>query len=134
MAALGTRRRRDFAMGSTMRSPAGGFGASVPKALRYIITRRTAPTRFAADARLEADNSIAENAIRGIALGRRSWLFAGSDAGGHRAAATHSVLQTAKLNSVNPQAYLSDTLARIADGHPINRIAETIPWAYHPAA
>jgi transposase len=104
--------------------------SELAQALRYIITRRTALTRFATDARLEADNNIAENAIRGIALGRKNWLFAGSDAGGERAAAMYSILQTAKLNSVNPEAYLTDTLAKIADGHPINRIAELMPWAY----
>ena len=108
--------------------------SELAKALRYIITRRIALTRFATDARLEADNNIAENGIRGIALGRRNWLFAGSDAGGARAAAMYSILQSAKLNGVNPQAYLSDTIARIADGHPINRIAELMPWAYQPAA
>jgi transposase len=107
--------------------------SELAKALRYTITRRTALTRFATDARLEADNNIAENAIRGIALGRRNWLFAGSDAGGERAAAMYSILQTAKLNGVNPEAYLTNTLARIADGHPINRIAELMPWAYQPA-
>jgi transposase len=106
--------------------------SQLAKALRYIITRRPALTRFATDARLEADNNIAENAIRGIALGRRNWLFAGSDAGGRRAAAMYSILQTTKLNGVNPEAYLTDTLARIADGHPINRIAELMPWAYQP--
>jgi transposase len=104
--------------------------SELAQALRYIITRRTALTRFATDARLEADNNIAENAIRGIALGRKNWLFAGSDAGGERAAAMYSILQTAKLNSVNPEAYLTDTVAKIADGHPINRIAELMPWAY----
>ena len=108
--------------------------SELAKALRYIITRRTALTLFATDARLEADNNIAENGIRRIALGRRNWLFAGSDAGGERAAAVHSILQTCKLNNVNPQAYLSDTLAKIADGHPINRIAELMPWAHATAA
>jgi transposase len=106
--------------------------SELAKALRYITSRRTALTRFATDARLEADNNIAENAIRGIALGRRNWLFAGSDAGGKRAAAMYSILQTAKLNAVNPEAYLTDTLTKIADGHPINRIAELMPWAYQP--
>jgi transposase len=104
--------------------------SELAQALRYIITRRTALTRFATDARLEADSNIAENAIRGIALGRKNWLFAGSDAGGERAAAIYSTLQTAKLNSANPEAYLTDTLAKIADSHPINRIAESMPWAY----
>ena len=77
-----------------------------------------------------ASNNIAENAIRGIALGRRNWLFAGSHSGGQRAAAIYSILQTAKLNGVNPHAYLTDTLFRIAAGHPINRISELMPWVY----
>src|SRR6266513_2175599 len=104
--------------------------SELAEALRYIIKRRTALTRFATDARLEADNNIAENAIRGIALGRRNWLFAGSHSGGERAAAMYSILQTAKLNGVNPEAYLTDTLAEIAAGHPINRISELMPWVY----
>ena len=104
--------------------------SELAEALRYIIKRRTALTRFATDPRLEADNNIAENAIRCIALGRRNWLFAGSHSGGERAAAMYSILQTAKLNSLNPQAYLTDTLARIAAGHPINRISELMPWVY----
>jgi transposase len=102
--------------------------SALAEALRYIIKRRTALTRFATDARLEADNNIVENAIRCIALGRRNWLFAGSHSGGERAAAMCSILQTAKLNGVNPEAYLTDTLSRIAAGHPINRIAELMPW------
>jgi hypothetical protein len=114
--------------------PSASFSArsELAQALRYILTRRTALTRFATDARLESDNNIAENAMRGIALGRRNWLFAGSDAGGERAAAMYSILQTAKLNDVNPEAYLTDTLTRMADGHPINRITELMPWAYLP--
>jgi transposase len=104
--------------------------SDLAEALRYIIKRRTALTRFATDARLEADNNIAENAIRCIALGRRNWLFAGSHSGGERAAAMYSILQTAKLNGVNPQAYLTDILARIAAGHPISRISELMPWAF----
>ena len=106
--------------------------SELAEALRYTIKRRAALTRFATDARLEPDNNIAENAMRGIALGRRNWLFAGSDAGGQRAAAMYSILQTAKLNGVNPEAYLTDTLASIAGGHPINRIAELMPWASQP--
>jgi transposase len=105
--------------------------SELAEALRYIIKRRTALTRFATDPRLEADNNIAENAIRCIALGRRNWLFAGSHSGGERAAAMYSILQTAKLNGVNPEAYLTDTLSRIAAGHPINRIAELMPWTFH---
>ncbi|HEX5323846.1 MAG TPA: transposase [Capsulimonadaceae bacterium] len=82
--------------------------SELAEALRYIIKQRTALTRVATDARLEADNNIAENAIRSIALGRRNWLFAGSHSGGERAAALYSILQTTKLNGVNPQAYLTD--------------------------
>jgi len=104
--------------------------SELAEALRHIIKRRTALTRFATDARLEADNNIAENAIRCIALGRRNWLFAGSHSGGERAAAMYSILQTAKLNGVNPEAYLTDTLAKIAAGHPISRISELMPWVY----
>jgi hypothetical protein len=107
--------------------------SELAEALRYIIRRRIVLTRFATDARLEADNNIAENAIRGIALGRRNWLFAGSHSGGERASAMYSILQTANLNGVNPEAYLTDTLSQIAAGHPINRISELMPWAYQSA-
>ena len=104
--------------------------SELAEALRYFIKRRTALTRFATDAHLEADNNIAKNAIRCIALGRRNWLFAGSHSGGERAAAMYSILQTAKLTGANPQAYLTDTLYRIAAGHPISRISELMPWAF----
>jgi hypothetical protein len=96
--------------------------SELAQALRYIIKRHTALTRFSTEARLEADNDIAENAIRSIALGRRNWLFAGSHSGGQRAAAMYSILQTAKLNGINPEAYLTDIFSRIAAGHPITRI------------
>jgi transposase len=97
-------------------------------AFRYTIKRRTALSHFLGDARLEIDNNIAENAMRGVALGRKNYLFAGSDTGGGRAAAMYTIMQTAKLNGVSPEAYLRDTLARIAEGHPINRIEELMPW------
>ena len=84
--------------------------------------------RARADARREPDNNIAENALRGIALGRKNYLFAGADT------ALYTIMQTAKLNSVNPEAYLRDTLAKIADGHPINRIDELMPWRWPPAS
>ena len=103
--------------------------SDLAEAFRYTIKRRQALTRLLTDARLEIDNNIAENAMRGIALGRRNYLFAGSDSGGERAASMYTIVQTAKLNSLNPEAYLRETLARIADGHPINRIAELMPWA-----
>jgi transposase len=70
---------------------------------------------------------------RAIALGRKNYLFAGADSGGDRAAAMYTIVQTAKLNEINPEAYLRDTLAKIAEGHPINRIVELMPWAYQPA-
>jgi transposase len=102
--------------------------SALAEAFRYTIKRRDALTRFVTDGRLEADNNIAENAIRGIALGRKNYLFAGSDTGGHRAASIYTIMQTAKLNQVNREAYLRDTLAKIAEGHPINRIEELMPW------
>ncbi len=104
------------------------------KAFRYAITRREALSRFLSDGRLEVDNNVAENAMRGIALGRRNYLFAGSDKGGERAASIYSLVATAKLNGLNPEAYLRDILARIAEGHTINRIDELLPWRMIPPA
>jgi transposase len=102
--------------------------SELAKAFNYILNRRTELTRFVTDGRLEADNNIAENAMRIIALGRRNYLFAGSDQGGRRAAAIYSILASAKLNELNPERYLKDVLTRIAEGHPINRIDELLPW------
>jgi transposase len=102
------------------------------EAFRYTIKRRVALSRFLDDGRLEADNNIAENALRGIALGRKNYLFAGSDAGGERVAAMYTLIGTARLNDVNPEAWLADVLARIANGHPINRIDELVPWNWSP--
>jgi hypothetical protein len=76
-------------------------------------------------------NNAAERALRGIALGRKSWLFAGSDRGGQRAAAMYSLIVTAKMNDVDPQAWLADVLARIAE-HPAHRIDELLPWNWRP--
>jgi transposase len=102
------------------------------KAFRYTITRREALTRFVTDGRLEADNNLAENAMRVIALGRRNYLFAGSDRGGERAASIYTLVATAKLNGLNPETYLRDILAKIAEGHTINRIDELLPWRMIP--
>jgi transposase len=66
--------------------------------------------------------------MRGIGLGRKNYLFAGSDSGGDRAASMHTIFQTAKLNGINPESYMRDTLTKIAEGHPINRIDELLPW------
>ena len=90
--------------------------------------------RFVTDGRLEADNNIAENAMRAIALGRKNYLFCGSDTGSDRAASIYTLVQTAKLNGVNPEAYLKGILTKIAAGHPINRINELTPWRMLPAA
>jgi hypothetical protein len=84
--------------------------------------------RFLDDGCLEADNNIAERALRDVALGRKNYLHFGSDGGGHTAAVIYSLIGTCKLNGINPQAYLRYVLERIAD-HPINRIDELLPWA-----
>lgn len=104
------------------------------KAFRHAITRREALTRFVTDGRLEADNNVAENARRGIALGRRNSPFAGSGNGGERAASIYTLVATAKLNGLNPETYRKHILAKIAEGHTINRIDELAPWHGVPAA
>ena len=103
--------------------PKGGLA----EAFRYALGNWTALTRFVDDGRLEIDNNRAENTIRGVALGRKNWLFAGSDAGGERAAAVYGLIETCKLNGIDPFAWLRDVLTRIA-AHPINRIDELLPW------
>lgn len=96
-------------------------------ATRYALSRWDALTLFLRDGRACIDNSAAERAIRPLALGRRNWTFAGSDAGGERAAAMYSLIETAKLNGIDPEAYLRCVIERIAD-HPVNRVAELLPW------
>ncbi len=92
-----------------------------------MLKRWPAFTRFLDDGRICLSNNAAERALRGVALGRRNWLFAGSDRGGERAAAIYSLIATAKLNGVEPQAWLTDVLRRIAD-HPASRLDELLPW------
>jgi hypothetical protein len=103
--------------------------SNLAEAFRYALNRREALSRFVTDGRLEIDNNIAENAMRCIALGRKNYLFAGSNSGGERAASLYTIVRTAKLNGLNPETYLRDTLARIAEGHPISRINELMPFA-----
>jgi transposase len=104
----------------------------VAKAMDYMLKRIDAFTRFLGDGRICLSNNAAERALRGIALGRKAWLFAGSDRGGERAAIMFTLIQTAKLNDVDPQAWLSDVLARIAD-HKITDLAALLPWSWRAA-
>ena len=106
-------------------------GNDLAKAMDYMLKRWPAFTRFLDDGRICLSNNAAERALRGIALGRKSWLFAGSDRGGQRAAAMYSLIVTAKLNDVDPQAWLGDVLGRIAD-HPAQRIDDLLPWNWRP--
>jgi transposase len=105
----------------------------VAKAMDYMLNRWTAFTRFLTDGRICLSNNAAERALRTLALGRRSWLFAGSDRGGQRAAMMYSLVTTAKMNNVDPQAWLADILARIAN-HPAHRLDELMPWNWTPPA
>jgi len=102
-------------------------------AFRYMLSRWLALTRCFDDGRLALDNNPAERALRGVAIGRKNYLFAGSDRGGERAAAMYSLIETAKLNDINPEAYLRDVLTRIAD-HPMKRIVDLLPWNWQPVA
>lgn len=102
-------------------------GNDIARAIDYLLKRWTAFTRFLNDGRVCLSNNAAERALRGIALGRRSWLFCGSDRGGQRAVVMYSLIVTAKMNDVDPQAWLADVLARIAD-HPAKRLDDLMPW------
>jgi transposase len=112
------------------------FEATLPKlsrksdttaAIHYALSRWEALVRYCDDGRIEMDNNAAERALRAVALGRKNYLFAGSDAGGERAAAIYSLVGSAKLNGMDPEAYLRELLTRIAD-HPINAIDQLLPW------
>jgi hypothetical protein len=107
--------------------------SELAKAIHYALERWPALLAFVDDGRVEMDNNAAERALRTVAVGRKNYLFAGSDTGGERAAAIYSLLGSAKLNGIDPEAYMTAVLRHIAD-HPINRIAELLPWNLFPAA
>jgi transposase len=106
-------------------------GHDLVKAMNYILKRWVAFTLFLEDGRVCLSNNAAERGLRGIALGRKSWLFCGSDRGGRRAAAMYSLIVTAKMNRIDPQAWLTDVLSRIA-AHPAHRLDELLPWNWTP--
>ncbi|MEZ5910594.1 MAG: IS66 family transposase [Hyphomicrobiaceae bacterium] len=107
-------------------------GSDLAKAIDYMLKRWPAFTRFLDDGRICLSNNAAERGLRGIALGRKSWLFAGSDRGGMRAAAMYSLIVTAKMSDIDPQAWLADVLARIAS-HPASKLDDLLPWNWRPA-
>ena len=102
--------------------------SALAKAIGYTLKLWPALIRYRDDGRIEIDNNAAERALRAVALGRKNYLFAGSDAGGERAAAIYSLIGTAKLNGLDPETYLREVLTRIAD-HPVNRVDELLPWS-----
>ena len=106
--------------------------SDVAVAIQYALGRWDALTLYCEDGRVEMDNNAAERALRAVALGRKNYLFAGSDAGGERAAAIYSLIGSAKLNGIDPEAYLTAVLGRIAD-HPVRRVEELLPWNLFPA-
>ena len=100
--------------------------STLAQAIRYALSRWAAFSRYTTDGRLEMSNNAANRAIRPLVLGRKNYLFCGSDAGGQRAACIHTLVETAKMNGINPQAYLTDIFGRIAD-HPIQQIDALLP-------
>ena len=127
-------RRLVDALEQWLRHQRAGLARSNPVAERidYMLKDWAAFARFVDDGRICLTNNAAERALRGIALGRKAWLFAGSDRGGQRAAFMYTLIVTAKLNGVDPQAWLADVLARIAD-QPQTRLHELLPWNWHSA-
>ncbi len=102
------------------------------QAIHYALARWPALCRFLDDGRIELDNNPVERAIRPVALGRKNHMFAGSDGGGDRWATVCSLIATAKLNDVEPYAYLRDILERMVDGHPMSRLDDLLPWNWTP--
>ena len=116
-------------MRTWLTSAYGSLSSKSPlaQAIQYSLTRWVALTRYVEDGRIEVDNNAAERAIRALVLGRRNYLFAGSDAGGETAACLYSLIGTCRLNGIDPHRYLREVLERIP-AHPINRIEELLPW------
>ena len=100
------------------------------EAIRYALARWQGLTRFIDDGCIEIDSNVVERAIRPIALNRKNALFAGSDEGGGHWAAIASLVETCKLNAVDPQAYLADVITKIVNGHPNSKVDELLPWTY----
>jgi transposase len=107
-------------------------GHDLAKAIQYMLKRWPAFTLFLDDGRVCMPNNAADRGLRGVALGRKSWLFCGSDRGGRRAADMYSLIVTTKMNGVDPQAWLADVLKRIA-AHPAHRLDELLPWNWRKA-
>jgi hypothetical protein len=107
--------------------------STIAEAFRYALTRWSGLTRFLDDGRIEIDSNIVERTIRPLALNRKNALFAGSDGGGEHWAILASLIETCKLNGVDPQAYLADVFARLAADHPVNRLDEMLPWNWAAA-
>jgi hypothetical protein len=107
--------------------------SDLAKAFRYGLSRWSSFTLFLEDGRVAIDNNAAERGMRPIGVGRRNWLFAGSDTGGETLARAMTIVETAKMNGLDPQAYLTDILSRIHD-HKINRLDELLPWNWQPAS
>jgi len=114
--------------------PAVSGKSTIAGAIRYALSRWEGLTRFLDDGRIEIDSNVVERSIRPIALGRKNHLFAGSDGGGEQWAVIASLVETCKMNAVDPQAYLHDVLSKIVARHPMGRIDELLPFAYVPAA
>jgi transposase len=102
-------------------------GNDTAKAINYLLNRWAAFTRFLDVGRICLTNNAAERALRGVAVGRKNWTFAGTDAGGHRAAAVYTLIETCKMNDVDSQAWLADVLAQLPD-HPASKVTELLPW------